>query len=482
MSFLKSLFTIVYYCSLFKGIFLISGTLIIISSGMHYGWPSPSLPKLLDQNSTISISNDEGSWMAVMPLMGAVLGSLIVGTTIDILGRKRTIMMCTFPFFSAWIMIGYSRSIIVLYLARFLAGVADGWAFTAVPMYMGEIAHPKIRGFLGSSVSVTWIFGILLINIIGSYLSIQVTALVSSFAPILCLLTFSWMPESPYFLLMRGREQDAKRSLQRFRGVQDVEAELARLLAAVKAQTHNTGKFFDLFTVKSNQKAVSIMLILRTAQQLSGTTAITFYTQQIFTEAGDDISSELATIIYFSVQLVLALFSSTIVDKTGRRPLLLISISGSAVALFLIGTYFCIKQCTNIDVSEFSWVPVAALIGFVIIFSLGMQTIPILMLGELFPANVKAFALCMADIYFCIIATIISKFFQIMKDSFGTFVPFYAFTVSCCLGLVCIYFIVPETRGKTLEQIQMFLRGESEKEPNDHQDENKIEEAAVEIK
>lgn len=429
---------------------------------MHYGWPSPSLPILLDEHSVIPVSNDEGSWIAVMPLLGALVGSLIVGVTVDILGRKRAIVFSSFPFFASWIMVAYSRSVIVLYSARFLAGIADGWVFTAVPMYIGEIAEPKIRGLLGTGVSVTWIFGILLINIVGSYLSITITALISSILPIVTVLTFSFMPESPYYLLMRGKQEDAKKSLQILRGLNDVESELARLSIAVKSQMTNTGKFIDLFTVKSNRKATFIMMMLRAAQQLSGSTAITFYTQPIFEEAGDEISSKVATIIYFSVQLVMAVISSSVVDKTGRRPLLIASILGSAVTLFIEGTYFYVKYYAMFDVSKLSFIPVAALIGFVIIFSLGMQTIPILMLGELFPANVKAFALCLADIYFAILATLVSKFFQIMKDGFGIYVPFYAFSLSCLLGLACIIIFVPETKGKTLEDIQRVLRNEEE--------------------
>ncbi|CAH0546086.1 unnamed protein product [Brassicogethes aeneus] len=444
-----------------------SATLTIVTSGMHYGWPSPSLEQLLHGNSTLHLTQDEGSWMAVMPLLGAIVGSLIVGTTVDILGRKRTIILTSFPFFAAWIMIAYANSPLVLYIARFIAGVADGWAFTAVPMYIGEIADPSIRGKLGSGVSVAWIFGMLLINIVGSYLSIRMTALISSVLPVLGLITFMWMPESPYYHLMRGKYNEAKHSLQTFKGMSDVDAELSRLSNAVKSQTRNTGKFLDLFTKPSNRKAVAIMTILRTAQQLSGTTAITFYAKMIFKEAGDDISSELATIIFFSVQLVCTVVCSGIVDRAGRRPLLIMSIIGSSLALFVEGTYFYLKLSTNYDVSAFSLVPVAALIGYIVIFGLGMQCIPILMLGELFPANVKAFALCLADIYFCIIATIISKFFQIMKDHFGIYFPFYAFTASGLLSLICMYIFVPETKGKTLEDIQKILKNEEEDEDKD---------------
>ncbi|XP_030766117.1 facilitated trehalose transporter Tret1-like [Sitophilus oryzae] len=451
----------------FQYLAAVTCTINVIVSGMHYGWTSPSLPKLISNSSSIPVTNDQGSWMAVMPLLGALIGSLLVGVTVDIFGRKRTIIMSSIPYFFTWIMIAFTNSVTVIYIARFIAGIADGWVFTAVPMYIGEISDPKIRGLLGSGVSVTWIFGILLINIIGSYLSVSMAALVSSSLPILALVTFVFMPESPYYYLIRNNISEAKNSLQKLRGLRDIESELNRLSLAVKSEIKGSGKFFDLFTKKTNRKAVLIMVILRGAQQLSGTTAVTFYTQSIFIEAGDHISSELATIIYFTVQLVCACFCSSIVDKAGRRPLLIASITGSAICLCIEGVYFYIKSCTNIDVTPFSVMPVVALIGFVVVFSLGMQTIPILMLGELFSPSVKAFALCFADIYFAVIATIVSKFFQIMKDSYGMYAPFFAFSLSCIIGLVLITFFVPETKGKTLEDIQAGFRNDRKLVTND---------------
>ncbi|KAF7274164.1 facilitated trehalose transporter Tret1-like [Rhynchophorus ferrugineus] len=438
----------------------ITATINIIVSGMHYGWPSPSLPKLISNTSAIHVTDNDGSWIAVMPLLGALVGSLLAGTTVDIVGRKRTIIVSSIPYFFTWIMIAFANSVLMLNIARFIAGIADGWVFTAVPVYISEISDPKIRGLLGSGVSVTWIFGLLLINIIGSYLSVSMTALVSSILPVLALLTFSFVPESPYFYLIRSNVDEARKSLQKFKGVEDVENELNRVDLAVKADAEKSGKFLELFTNKNNRKAVFIMMILRGAQQMSGTTAVTFYTQSIFLEAGDKISAEVATIIYVSVQLLLSCFCSSIVDKAGRRPLLLTSITGSAFFLFMEGAYFYIKSCTTIDVTSFSVVPVVALIGFIVIFSLGMQTIPILMLGELFSSSVKGFALCIADIYFAVIATIVSKFFQIMKDSFGMYAPFFAFSCSCVIGLVLIALFVPETKGKTLEDIQTNFRNE----------------------
>ncbi|XP_044269468.1 facilitated trehalose transporter Tret1-like [Tribolium madens] len=437
----------------------LTGTLGIISSEMHYGWPSPSLQILYNGTDKLKMDETEGSWLTIMPLVGAILGALITGLVIDILGRKRLILLSSIPFFISWITIGFAETSILLHVARFLAGLTDGLSFTAVPMFLGEIAEPSIRGLLSSMCPVSIVIGLLLINILGSYLSISTAAFVSSIIPVILLVTFIWIPESPYFLLMRGRYDDARVSLQKFRGSTDVETELERLAKAVKEQNESTGKISDLVTCPSNRKAVFIALGLRSVQQLTGITAITFYCQRVFKES-TFMAPEIATIIYFTVQLVMSAISCLMVDISGRRPLLIISLSGTAVTLLINGTYLYIKNCTKIDTKDFDFVLLAALLCFIVIFSLGLQTIPLLIMSEMFPTNVKAFALCLADIYFSVIASVISKFFDGTKTAFGMHVPFYTFTVCCVFGLVFIILCVPETKGRTLEDIQRFLKGE----------------------
>lgn len=419
---------------------------------MHYGWSSPSLPQLQHPNSTVTVTNEEGSWLAVMPLFGACIGSLFSIVTLDRIGRKKTILLCGIPSFAAWIMVATADTVAVLMFARIVAGLGDGLSFCAIPMYLNEIADPEVRGFLGSSCATALILGMLLSSVIGSYASITCAALVCSLAPLLLLVTFPWMPESPYYLLMQGREADAANSLRLFKGTYDVDDELRRLSAAIKSQNLETGNILDLFTEKGNRKAGIIAMGMQTIQQCSGMMAIAFYAHTIFESAGSAFSPATAAIIYFTVQVALSVVSSMIMDRTGRRPLLVISIVGAGLSLFVEGLYFYLK-------CDHPYVPVLALITFVVHFSLGLQTIPTLLLGELFSTNVKAFALSLADVHFNLVAILVSKFFQAAKDSYGMHVPFFAFSASCVAGLVFVLRYVPETKGKTLEEIQDELRG-----------------------
>ncbi|XP_060534859.1 facilitated trehalose transporter Tret1-like [Cylas formicarius] len=444
---------------LYQFVATVAGCLGVISGAMHFGWPSPSLPHLLSPNSTIPISDEDGSWLAAMPCIGAASGSLLTAYAVDRIGRKTCMLMTAPGYFAAWLMVAFATTKWELYAARFISGAADGLVFTAFPMYLGEIASYDIRGLLGSSLQLSMIAGMLVINVLGSYLSIYHTALVSAVLPPIFFVAFGLMPESPYYLVMKGREEDAADSLRLFRRTADVSAELARVSEAVKAELEQSGRVVDLVKIPSNRKAVLIVFGLRTIQQLSGTTAIMFYAKTIFHQASGGVSPSVATIIYFSLQLVVALAGSFLVDKLGRKPLLVVSIIGSGLALSLEGVYFYLAQNTTLDVSSLKTVPLIALLAYVVVFNVGMGTIPVLLLGEMFPTGVKAFALCLADIWFGIIVTLTSKGFQIIKDDFGIAVPFFGFAACCVVGLVFIVWVVPETKGKTLENIQDELKG-----------------------
>lgn len=430
---------------------------------MHYGWPSPSVPQLLEDNPFMpKITNEEGSWLAVITLVGSVFGSLCGSMIFDKYGRKNMILAVCVPFFLSWIMVAYATSVSTLMFARCIAGVADGMMFCGVPMYLGEIANPEIRGFLCASCSYTWILGILMINVFGSVFDIKTAALLSSLVPIICVFTFVWMPESPYYLIRKKRTDEARSSLRIFKGREDVEQELNRITKAIEEDTKVSSSYYQLFADPCNRKAAFIMMAVRGVQQMCGTTAITFYAQTIFKEAGDDVSPMVGSLIYFTIQLLMSMFCSLIVDKTGRKPLMVISLAGSGIALFIEGVFFYIQDSTEIETTDVSYIPLTFLIAFVILFGLGMQPIPIILLGELFRTDVKAFALSFIDIYFCFVATSVSKFFQIMKDDFGMCVPFFAFSLSSIIGIGFVIFYVPETKGKTLEGIQLMLAGNEE--------------------
>lgn len=424
---------------------------------MVFGWPSPALPKLLNDTEN-PLTSTEASWVAIIFLPGTMCGSIFAGFAVDCIGRKLVTQISSVLFILSWITMAYAKTVPALIAGRVLGGISDGLAFCTFPMYLGEISNPEYRGHLGSAVTIDFNLGILLINVIGSYSDLVTTAWIATLLPLLSLLTFSWMPESPYYLIMKGKHEKAKRSLHIFSGNSDVDLELSKLIRTVQEENACKGSHFELFTIKSNRKALYIIMGVRFAQQFSGIIAIMFYVQIIFREVGN-CTPEVASIIYFSLQVLFSSIFSCIADKIDRLVFLTISLVGCFISLLIQGAYFYAKNITDVDVEHLKFLPALSLLLFVISYAIGIQTIPVILLSELFPTNVKAFALSISDVYFAFVATIAAKFFQITKDEYGLHVPFFTFAACCAIGLLFILLYVPETKGKSLEQIQEQLKG-----------------------
>lgn len=324
-------------------------------------------------------------------------------------------------------------------------------------MYVGEVTEPKIRGVLGCSLSVAMIVGMIAINSYGTLLSIRNAALISSIVPIASFVTFVWMPESPYYYLIRGKYEEARKALHFLRRC-DVDEELEQMKKDVERQMSERGTFKDLFCLESNRKALFVMIGIRSIQQFSGISAWSLFTQTIFIQAGGNISPLTATLVYIFTQLVMTTSGSVLLEKFGRKPLLLYSQIGAGIILNLGGIYFYLREMTNVDLSSITWIPLVVMVSFVVIYSVGLGTVPSLLLSEMFSASIKGKALCVMCIYYAALISITSKLFYFLTETFGMYASFFTFG-TCCLGSVLFtYYFVPETKGKSLEDIQQNLK------------------------
>lgn len=433
-----------------------------MSSGINLGWTSPYLPKLLSNSSTIPTTTDQGSWCAIAPLLGSPFGAALAAFLADSIGRKYTTLLMAPIVGFCFIGIAFADSIWLLTAIRFIIGATEGASYTALPMYIGEISDPNIRGFLTSTIAIFAITGTLFINIIGSFMDIFSSSLICAIIPFAHMVTFSTMPESPYYYIKKNRQREARNSLKILRGKANVDDEMETLCkAVVRQELSRKSSILDIFTVPSNRKACCIFLILCLTNKFSGKNPCLFYTEMIFREAGSSIDATLSVIMYCSVELIAVTITTFfIVDRFGKRLLFITSTTGCAVSVFALSLHFYLKDY-NYDIIEvLDWLPITALLSYNIFFSIGLSYGMVLILSELFPTSVKANALCIADSFSVMMGALASKFFQITIDNFGTMsIPFFAFSICCAIGLFFVVKCVPETTGKTLEEIQYYLIG-----------------------
>lgn len=376
----------------------------------------------------------------------------------DVIGRKHTLLLVAVPYSTSWIIIAFADNIYLFYLARFIGGLGDACIFSTLPCYIGEVATPKVRGYYGHSLVCYGLSGQVYINVVGGYLDIQIAALVSLLATVLFVLTFIFAPESPYYYVMKNRKKDARISLQKLRGVEDVEEELLSIEEAIRRQMSESCSWKELFTVKNNRRAVLAGVFLRCTSQLAGVAVFMMYTQYIFKQSGGNLSAVDSSIIFTATMAVLSITASAVIEWLGRRLSLAISLGGVSVALACLAVYFYLLQETSEDLTDFKWVPLTGMLLYVVCFAFGTLTVPTLMLSELFSANIKAKGLSVLIVAFAAMVSITSQLFHSLNTAFGLYAPFAFFCVCSVVNVFVALKIVPETKGKTLEEIQQSLR------------------------
>lgn len=396
-----------------------------------------------------------------MPLVGAVPGALLAGVLVDKVGRRNILISITPICFVCFVAIAFTTELWILDVSRFLLGSMEGATYTALPMYFGEIAEPSIRGVMSASILVGAVFGLLVINILARFMSIYISALVISVIPLVHFFIFMWLPKSPYYLIKIGNLEAAKKNLQRLRSSDDVKIneEFSDITAAVKRQEAavSNSSWTDLFTQKGNRRAILIFLIVSGTSKYSGANPLMFYTETIFNDAGGLLDPEISAIIFHFIGFLSVALAACMLDRFGRRPMVMISSIGCGCSLALMATYLTLQYLEYEIAEELKCIPLVAMFCYYAIYNLGLCIGPVVFLSEIFPTSVKGYALGMADSTSVIFGTIASKIFHGLTENLGMYSAFWCFSAMAFCGTCLIYAVVPETKGKTLDEIQLEL-------------------------
>ncbi|XP_025153422.1 facilitated trehalose transporter Tret1-2 homolog [Harpegnathos saltator] len=443
-----------------------AGNICIVGTGAMLAWTSPILPLLEKDGGPLGapISEDESSWIGSLVPFGAIFGSFIAGYLGEKWGRKRTLLLSTLPFLIGWILIGTATHFAQLCVARLIFGITLAIPFTVLPMYVGEIAETSIRGALGSFLQLFITIGMFYSYAIGPYVSYTVFWILCAILPILFFVCFIMMPESPYYLLSKGRKDEAIVSLAKLRSKSEaaVQKEADEIQVIIEEAFKDQISISDLFKVKANRKALIYTCALVSFQQLTGINFVLFYMEKIFiAAASSDEPTKEAPIIIGAVQMLASAVTPVVVDRLGRRMLLVLSGIGTAISLCVLGLYFYLKQVQHADdvVAQISWLPVVALVIFISTYSVGWGPLPWAVMGELFASNVKAKASSMTVSVCWFLGFIITKFPSNINRAFGAYTTFWIFSACCIMSILFTVFILPETKGKSLREIQDELNG-----------------------
>ncbi|XP_014469890.1 PREDICTED: facilitated trehalose transporter Tret1-like [Dinoponera quadriceps] len=448
-------------CTYSQMLAALSVSLCSMMIGYSIAYTSPALVSMRDPSTaSFEVSRQMGMWIGSLMPLNALFGGIAGGPCIEYLGRRNTILSTAFPFIGSWLLIALAQNVAMVLVGRAICGFSVGVASLSLPVYLGETIHAEVRGTLGLMPTVFGNGGILICYTLGMCLNWRNLALVGACLPILFLILMFLIPETPRWYISKGKTKEAQKSLQWLRGKDaDITEELTMIEKIHVESEQNASQRTILELLKStNLKPLLISLGLMLFQQMSGINAVIFYTVQIFQDAGSTIDENLSTIIIGLVNLISTFVAAFTIDKVGRKVLLYISGGAMVLTLSILGGHFYVKSC-GVDVTAFGWLPLVSLIVYVIGFSLGFGPIPWLMMGEILPAKIRSSAASIATAFNWMCTFIITKTFEDIITVVDTHGTFWLFGAMVIVGIIFVIISVPETRGKSLEEIEMSFTG-----------------------
>lgn len=430
--------------------FLLVTALVTAMGGYLFGFDfaviTGGLPFLRDQFGLDALS--EGFTTGSLAL-GCIVGCLVAGRTADRYGRKPGLFSAAALFFLSSLSMGMAPGLPWFIASRFMAGIGVGMASMLSPMYIAEIAPPEMRGRLVALNQLTIVLG----QVITHFENFQLRQMgpeawrwmfgLGAVPSLLFLIGVLFLPESPRFLLQTGKEERAGKVLGRI-GNQDF---VNSTLAAMRRTKHpgQQSRIRDLFA-KATLPILLLGIGLAVFQQFCGINVVFNYTTNIFRSIGASSSEQLLQAVYISLaNLVFTLIAMTLVDRWGRRPLMLTGAGGLAILYVIIG--YLLFSRTGTGLSLF----IMAAIG---IYAMSLAPVTWVLIAEIFPNHIRGSAMSVAVIalwtaYFILVFT-----FPLIEKQFGDAAAFWGYAVICAAGFVFLWLRLPETKGKSLEEIE----------------------------
>nr|XP_043640278.1 plastidic glucose transporter 4-like [Erigeron canadensis] len=430
-------------------------TLGAILFGYHLGVVNGALEYLAKDLGIVENTVLQG-WIVSTLLAGATLGSFTGGSLADRFGRTKTFMLDAIPLTIGAILCARAQNVETMIIGRFLSGIGIGISSAIVPLYISEISPTEIRGTLGSINQLFICIGILVALVAGLPLSTnplwwRTMFGVAVIPSVLLALGMAFSPESPRWLVQQRKTSQAEHAIEKLYGKNRVSELIAELTASGAGFEEQDAGWLDLFS-RRYFKVVSVGAALFLFQQLSGINAVVYYSTPIFRKAG--VASDVAASALVGAANVFGtMIASSLMDKKGRKSLLITSFTGMAASMLLLSLSFAWEV-----LSPYSG-PLAVIgtVLYVLSFSLGVGPVPALLLPEIFASRIRAKAVALSLGVHWISNFFIGLCFLSVVTKFGISMVYLGFASNCLFAVMYIAGNVVETKGRSLEDIECEL-------------------------
>jgi len=445
------------------GVYVMVVCLVAALGGLLFGYDTGVINGAIGPLKThFSLGPEQEGWAMGCALLGCALGAAGAGAISDRFGRKKVLILSAILFFVSAIGTAVPTTLTMFILFRLLAGLGIGAASVSSPLYIAEITPARIRGRMVSINQFAIVSGISVVFFVNYFIALQGDELwnqehgwrwmfASGALPALVLLALLFLvPESPRWLTKQGRDDQALGILTRVNGSDQARTELAQIKDALR---HETGSLGQL--LQPGMKLVFVIgIVLAVLQQVTGINVFLYFGTEIFKKMGSETNAALLqTVVVGVVNLSFTVIAIWTVDRIGRKPLMMIGSAGMGISLLAMGlaAYF---QRTELWVLLF-------ILGYIACFALSVGPVTWVILSEIFPTRIRGRAMAIATVCLWVANYIVSQTFPMMNDdkswlvaTFHRAFPFWLYGVFCVVLLVFVWRLLPETKGKTLEEIE----------------------------
>lgn len=423
--------------------------------GYHLGVVNGSL-EYLSRDLGIAENTVLQGWVVSSTLAGATVGSFTGGALADKFGRTRTFQLDAIPLAVGAFLSATAQSVQTMIIGRLLAGIGIGISSAIVPLYISEISPTEIRGALGSANQLFICIGILAalvagLPLAGNPLWWRTMFGIAVVPSILMALGMTISPESPRWLFQQGKYAQAETAIKSLFGKEEVAEIMNDLKASAQGSTEQDASWFDLFS-RRYWKIVSVGAALFMFQQLAGINAVVYYSTSVFRSAG--IASDVAASALVGASNVFGTtIASSLMDRQGRKSLLITSFTGMAASMLLLSLSFTWKVLAPYS----GTLAVLGTVLYVLSFSLGAGPVPALLLPEIFASRIRAKAVALSLGMHWVSNFVIGLYFLSVVNKYGISKVYLGFATVCLLAVFYVAANVVETKGRSLEEIELAL-------------------------